>query len=195
MLKTALYLRVSTSTQSVENQRLELTKIAAQRGWDIVGEYVDEGISGAKGRDERPALNALLKDAARGKFCMIACWSLDRLGRSLPDLLQILQELQAVKVDLFFQQQAIDTSTPSGKLMFSVLGSLAEYERAMIRERIAAGLNRARQQGTKLGRPSKINDSLKSAVLLLRDKGLSIRKIAAELKIGVGSCYNILQAA
>jgi DNA invertase Pin-like site-specific DNA recombinase len=190
--RIAIYARVSTDKQSTENQLLELRTLCTKLGYTIVQEYTDNGISGAKSRDERPALDLLLKDATRRKFDMVMCWSIDRLGRSLQHLVEILNELQALKIDLFFQQQGMDTSTPSGRMIFSVFGAIGEFERNLIRERVLAGQQRAKANGVKLGRPSKMNDGMKSAVKLLRDKGMGIKQIARELQIGVGTVYSVM---
>src|SRR5689334_23365795 len=139
--RAALYLRVSTDQQTVENQRLALEAICAQRGWEVVAVFEDAGISGAKGREKRPGLDALLKEASRGRFDVVLAWALDRLGRSLADLIGTLQELEAANVDL------------SGRLFFHMLGAFAEFERGMIRQRVMAGLDRARAKGQRLGRP------------------------------------------
>jgi DNA invertase Pin-like site-specific DNA recombinase len=128
-LKVAMYLRVSTFAQNTENQRVDLERVAALRGWSIVEIYTDHGISGAKGRGDRPDLDRMLKDAVRGKFKMIAVWSLDRLGRSLQHLIETVNELQAVGVDLYLHQQALDTTTSAGKLAFSIFGAFSEFER------------------------------------------------------------------
>src|ERR1035441_2951670 len=152
--KVALYLRVSTSSQTTDNQRHELERVAALRGWKIVETFQDEGISGAKGRSDRPALDRMLKDAVRGKFDLIAVWSIDRLGRSLQHLIETVNQLQAVGVDLYMHQQAIDTTTPAGKLAFSIFGAFSEFERSLIRERGKVGLERAKRNGTKPGRPT-----------------------------------------
>ena len=194
MKRIAIYARVSTDKQSTENQLLELRTLCTKLGYTIVQEYTDNGISGAKSRDERPALNDLLKDATRRKFDMVMCWSIDRLGRSLQHLVEILNELQALKIDLYFQQQGMDTSTPSGRMIFSVFGAIGEFERNRIRERVLAGQQRAKANGVKLGRPSKMNDGMKSAVKLLREKGMGIKQIARELQIGVGTVYSVMSA-
>ncbi len=193
--RIAIYARVSTDKQSTENQLLELRILCTKLGYTIVQEYTDNGISGAKSRDERPALDLLLKDATRRKFDMVMCWSIDRLGRSLQHLVEILNELQALKIDLYFQQQGMDTSTPSGRMIFSVFGAIGEFERNLIRERVLAGQQRAKANGVKLGRPSKMNDGMKSAVKLLREKGMGIKQIARELQIGVGTVYSVMQVA
>ena len=190
MKTVAIYTRVSTDKQTVENQLIELRSLCERLGYTIVQEYRDSGISGAKGRNDRPALDALLKAATQRKFDMVMCWSIDRLGRSLQNLVEILNELQALGIDLYFQQQGMDTSTPSGRMIFSVFGAIGELERNLIRERVLAGQQRAKANGVKLGRPSKMNDGMKSAVKLLREKGMGIKQIAKQLQIGVGTVYS-----
>ena len=151
--RAALYVRVSTDGQTVENQIRELRQVAQRRGWEVVEVYNDAGISGAKGRNGRPGLDAMLKDASRRKFDVAMAWAIDRLGRSLIDLLNMIQHLEACGVDLYLDQQAIDTTTPMGKLVFQVTGAFAEFERSMIRQRVKLGLKRAIAKGVKLGRP------------------------------------------
>ena len=192
MKKVAIYARVSTASQTTENQLLDLRQTAQHMGYTIVAEFVDNGISGAKGRCDRPALDQMLKQATQRRFDMILCWDISRLGRSLQNLVEILTELQSLKIDLFFQQQGLDTSTSSGRMMFSVFGALAEYERELIRERVIAGQQRAKAQGIKLGRPSKMNDGLRTAIKLLREKGVGIKQIAAQCQVGIGSVYAAL---
>ena len=153
MKRAAIYVRVSTDRQTIENQGRELRQIAERRGWEVVMEYSDTGISGAKGRDSRPGLDQMLKDASRRRFDVVMAWAIDGLGRSLIDLLGTIQTLEACGVDLYLDQQSIDTTTPAGRLMFQVTGAFAEFERSMIRQRIRAGLARAVQQGKHLGRP------------------------------------------
>ena len=190
--RIALYARVSTDKQTVENQLIELRSLCERLGYSIVQEYTDNGISGAKGRNDRPALDAMLKAATQRKFDMVMCWSIDRLGRPLQNLVEILNELQALGIDLYFQQQGMDTSTPSGRMIFSVFGAIGEFERNLIRERVLAGQQRAKANGVKLGRPSKMNDGMKSAVKLLHDKGMGIKQIAKQLQIGVGTVYSVM---
>ena len=149
----AIYSRVSTDSQTTENQERELREIATRMGWSILKVYRDEGVSGAKSRAERPAFNALWKDATRRRFDMVMAWSVDRLGRSLQDLVAFLSELHALGIDLYLHQQGVDTSTPAGKALFQMMGVFAEFERAMIRERVKSGLERAKAQGKILGRP------------------------------------------
>jgi DNA invertase Pin-like site-specific DNA recombinase len=153
MRRAVIYLRVSTLDQTTANQERELREIADRVGCEIVKVYKDHGISGAKGRDERPAFDKLCRDAARREFDMVMAWSVDRLGRSLQDLVGFLSELHALKIDLFLRQQGLDTTTPAGKAMFQMMGVFAEFERAMIAERVRAGLARARSEGKRLGRP------------------------------------------
>jgi DNA invertase Pin-like site-specific DNA recombinase len=138
--RVALYLRVSTNGQTTANQRQDLEAAAARHGWNIVATYQDAGISGAKGREKRPGLYRLLKAVARREIDMLAAWSVDRLGRSLQDLLSLLTELHAKGVDLYLHQQGLDTSTPSGRAMYQMMGVFAEFERAMIQERGQGGL-------------------------------------------------------
>jgi DNA invertase Pin-like site-specific DNA recombinase len=194
-VRIAIYTRVSTTAQSIENQRHELRRVAEARRWHVASEYTDEGISGSRGRSDRPALDALLKGAVRGEFEVVAIWSIDRLGRSLQQLVETVNELQSLDVDLYVHKQAIDTSTPAGKLAFSVFGALAEYERELIRERVRVGLDRARRNGVKLGRPSNLNDSTRAAIVALRAKGVPVRKIASQLRVGTGSIYSVLASA
>lgn len=195
--RVALYVRVSTSEQNTRNQRRELKAVAERHGWDVVEIFEDEGISGAKGRDQRPGLDALLKAVARREINLVAAWSVDRLGRSLTDLLTVLSELHAKGMDLYLHQQGLDTSTPAGRAMFQMLGVFAEFERAMIQERVKAGIARARDEGVKLGRPKiEERDSKKAAAVraaLAADKG--IRQIARELGVGVGTVIRIREGA
>ncbi len=188
--RVALYARVSTDKQTCENQLNELRSIAERMQYIIVDEFIDEGISGAT--SSRPALDALMKSATQRRFDMVMCWSIDRLGRSLQNLIEILNELQSLKVDLFFMQQGLDTSTSAGRMMFSIFGALAEFERNLIRERVIAGQQRAISQGVKMGRPSKMNDGMKNAIKLLRERGIGIKQIARELKIGIGTVYSVI---
>jgi DNA invertase Pin-like site-specific DNA recombinase len=183
-MRAAIYLRVSTDQQTTENQRADLERVAAQRGWHVVEVYIDHGISGAKGRDRRPGFDRLCKDATRRKFDLIAAWSVDRLGRSLQDLVGFLSEIHAAGVDLFLHQQGLDTTSPSGRAMFQMLGVFAEFERSMIRDRVKAGLARAKANGSRLGRPP-TSPQTEARIRELRATGLGIRKIAAQIGCGV----------
>ncbi len=196
--RVALYVRVSTGEQTTDNQRLELERVARHSRWQMVEVYEDAGISGANGREKRPAFDQMLKAAARREFDLVAAWSVDRLGRSLQHLVAFLSAIHALKVDLYLHQQGIDTTTPAGKAMFQMMGVFAEFERAMIQERINAGLARAREQGTRLGRPpgaSKKRQAKRGYVLKLRQEGQSIRTIAKALKIAPGTVQGILKEA
>src|SRR6516164_5393368 len=153
MKRAALYLRVSTLEQTTANQERELRQVAERTGYEIVKVYKDHGISGAKGRDKRPQFDALCKAATRREFDVVMAWSVDRLGRSLQDLIGFLSELHAVGIDLFLHQQGLDTTTPAGKAMFGMMGIFGQYEREIIAERVRAGLARARDEGKQLGRP------------------------------------------
>ena len=151
--KAALYVRCSTDRQSTDNQTLALHAAAERHGWEVVTVFDDNGVSGAKGRDGRPAFDRMLKAVARKEFDVLMAWSVDRLGRSLQDLVGTLDELQAKKVDLYLDRQGVDTTTPAGKALFQMLGVFAEFERSIIQERVIAGLERARARGKKLGAP------------------------------------------
>lgn len=182
MRRVAIYIRVSTDRQNTENQARELRKVAERAGWEIVKIYRDEGVSGAKGRETRPAFDALCKDAARRRFDVVMAWSVDRLGRSLQDLVGFLSEFHALGIDLLLHQQGLDTTTPAGKAMFQMMGVFAEFERSMIRERVKAGLLRARAQGKTLGRP-RIDLATENAIRdALCNGELGIQKIAAMLQ-------------
>ena len=193
-IKAAIYLRVSTIGQTVENQRRELEAAAAARGWQVVAVYSDAGISGAKGRDKRPQLDLMLKDAVRGRFNVVMAWAVDRLGRSLPDLVATMQDLAAAKVDLFIQQQALDTTTPSGRAMFGMLGVFAEFERAIIQERVKAGMQRAKESPRKgakaIGRP-KLDAKTEAAIRARLAEGVGMLKVAGEMGVGSGTVQRI----
>ena len=190
MARVALYARVSTSGQTVENQVRELTAWAERAGHEIVATYTDNAISGSKGRDARPGFDKALKDATRRRYDMLAAWSVDRLGRSVQDLVAALQELRGAGVDLFLHQQALDTSTPSGRAMFQMLGVFGEFERAIIVERVNSGLARAKAAGTKLGRP-KISGEVEARILELRAAGMGIKAVARQLGIGTGTVQRV----
>ena len=192
--RAAIYLRVSTDGQSTDNQRLVLEKVAKSTGWDVVEVYEDHGVSGAKDRTKRPAFDQLCKDATRRQFDVVMAWSVDRLGRSLQDLVGFLGELHSTGVDLYLDQQGIDTTTPAGKAMFQMMGVFAEFERSMIQERVKAGLERAKAKGKKLGRPGLPPITVR-AIKKQRKGGASIRSIAKKLGVSVGSVHGILTAA
>ena len=193
MKRVAIYLRVSTSKQDTDNQRRELEAVAERSGWKVVKVYEDAGISGAKGRDQRPGLDAMMKAVNSKEFDMVASWSVDRLGRSLSDLLSILQGLHEKGVGLFLHQQGLDTSTTAGKAMFQMLGVFAEFERGIIRERVNAGLARAKKEGVTLGRP-RLEPAVEKRIQRLRSKGYGILKIARELGIGTSAVQRVVAA-
>ena len=190
MKTVALYLRVSTDGQSVDNQRLALQEAAVRHRWRVVAEFVDRGISGAKGRDQRPGFDRLLTGIARREFDVVAAWSVDRLGRSLQDLIAFLGEMHAKEVDLYLHQQGLDTSTPAGKALFQMLGVFGEFERAMIRERVNAGLARARAKGIQLGRP-RISSEIEAAIRAGLAAGMGIRKVAAQVGVGTSTVQRV----
>ena len=175
--RAAIYVRVSTDKQTVENQVRELREIAERRNWEVVEQYSDAGISGSKGRDDRPGLDQMLKDAQRRRFDVVMAWAIDRLGRSLIDLLGTIQTLEACGVDLYLDQQSIDTTTPAGRLMFQVTGAFAEFERSMIRQRVHAGLKRAVEGGKTLGRP-RISAAVEKRIQAQLRAGKGILKVA-----------------
>ena len=188
--RIALYLRVSTTEQTVENQQRELEAVAERHGWNVVAVFTDAGISGTKGRDKRPAYDRLCRGIARREFDQVSAWSVDRLGRSLQDLVAFLGELHAKGVDLYLHQQGIDTGTPAGKAMFQMMGVFAEFERAMIVERVKAGLARARSQGKRLGRRPVSTD----VVARIREQlatGRGILRVAKELGVGTGTVHQV----
>jgi DNA invertase Pin-like site-specific DNA recombinase len=194
MKRAVLYLRVSTLDQTTANQERELRQAAERAGWQVTRVYKDHGISGAKGRDKRPAFDALHKAAARRDFDVVMAWSVDRLGRSLQDLVAFLSELHALKVDLFLHQQGLNTTTPAGKAMFQMLGVFAEFERSIIQERVRAGLARARSEGKTLGRP-KIAADVETAIRATLVAGTGMLKAAKMHGVGVGTVQRIARAA
>lgn len=194
MRRVALYTRVSTDSQTPFNQERELREVAGRMGWQIVEVYQDAGVSGAKTRAERPAFDRLCKDATRRRFDMVMAWSVDRLGRSLQDLVGFLSELHALDIDLFLHQQGLDTTTPAGKALFQMMGVFAEFERSMIRERVKSGLVRARAQGTTLGRPTLRADKEAAIRADLQAGGVGIRKLAEKHGVGTGTVQRIKSA-
>jgi DNA invertase Pin-like site-specific DNA recombinase len=194
MKRVGVYLRVSTTDQTTANQRLDLERVAAQRGWVIAETYVDHGISGSKGRDKRPAFDKLCKDATSGKLDLVAAWSIDRLGRSLQHVVTFLNELSAMNVDLYLHQQSVDSSTPGGKAMLSMCAVFAEFERNMIIERVTAGMARARSQGKVFGR-TKVSPATELEIHRLRKLGHGIIKTAKLAGVGVSTVQRVVSAA
>src|SRR3954451_13929917 len=194
--RVGLYLRVSTTgrDQTVENQRQALVAAIKSKGWQIVAEFCDEGISGAKGREKRPGFDRLHKAIARREIDIVAAWSVDRLGRSLQDLVAFLGEIHAAKVDLYLDRQGLDTTTPAGKAMFQMLGVFVEFERAIIQERIHAGITRARTVGTKSGKPigrARISPQKEAAIRAALASGKGVLKVARELGTGSSTVQRI----
>jgi len=188
--KVALYFRVSTNLQTIENQRLELEKYCERQGWSIVRTYNDTGLSGSK--SDRPALNEMLQDASKNKFQVLVVWKIDRLARSTMDLLNILMTLKANGVDFCSTTQAIDTTTSYGKMVMTFLGAIAEFERDTIIERVNVGLSRAKANGVKLGRP-RVGFDVGKALQLKRD-GSSWTGMAKELKVSSATLRRIIPA-
>ena len=185
-LRAAIYARVSTLDQEPENQQLtELRRYVSARGWTAT-EFVDKGISGAK--DRRPALDQVLRDAKRRRFDVLVCWRLDRLGRNLRHLILLLDDLQALGVAFVSLAEGIDATTPAGRLQLHVLGAIAEFERDRIRERVTAGLARARKQGTRLGRPERVV----SEAILSPVRGLPMREAATRLGVSRSTAHRWL---
>jgi DNA invertase Pin-like site-specific DNA recombinase len=188
--RVALYSRVSTNNgQDPELQLRELREYCASRGLTIVQEYTDVGYSGSK--ESRPALNQLMIDARRRRFDSVLVWKLDRFGRSLRHLVNALAELEALGLSFISLRDNLDLSTPSGQLMFHVVGAMAQFERALIQERVRAGLRNAKAKGKRLGRPRVIVDE--TTILAMRDSGASWRTVSVKLGIGLGTAHRIAQ--
>jgi len=191
MKQVAIYARVSTGEQTPDNQLQGLRGVAERMGWQVAAEYVDHGISGAKDREQRPGYDRLYNAIVRREIDLVMAWSVDRLGRSLQQLVGLLSDLHAKRVDLYLHQQGIDTTTAAGKAMFQMCGVFAEFERAMIRERVKAGLERARAQGKTLGRP-RTPQSVEKQIRAARQQGKGIKKIANELGVGVSTVQRVV---
>jgi DNA invertase Pin-like site-specific DNA recombinase len=187
--RVAIYARVSTTNhgQDASLQTRELHQFADARGWTVAGEYVDAGVSGAK--DSRPELNRLMADAHKRRFDVVLVWKLDRFGRSLRHLVNALAEFESLNVAFVSLSDNLDLSTASGRLMFNIIGAMAEFERALIQERVRAGIRNARAKGKRIGRPSKGVD--RTIVAQLRAAGATWREIARQLGVGVGTLYRL----
>ena len=202
--RAALYVRVSTDQQTVEHQVAALRQVAEHRGWAVVEIYRDAGISGAKGRAQRPGLDAMLTDAKRRKFDVVMAWAIDRLGRSLIDLLGTIASLEECGVDLYLDQQSIDTTTPAGKLLFQMTGAFAEFERSMIRQRVNAGLKTVKAKiargetytskagvvRRRLGRPGAEPEKVEAARRQL-EAGVGIAETARLVGLGTGTVHRL----
>jgi DNA invertase Pin-like site-specific DNA recombinase len=189
-VRAAIYLRVSRDDQTTENQRLVLARVAEHRGWLIARTYEDQGISGAKGRDQRPAFDLVLKDAVRRKFDILMVWSIDRLGRSVLHVANALAELDGAGIRLYCDREGIDSSTPMGRAMIQMASVFGEQERSMLRARVLAGLDRVRQQGKTLGRP-KVSAKVENAIRTHLSAGTGILKVAALVGVGSGTVQRV----
>ena len=189
-MRAAIYLRVSTDEQTTLNQRRELEAVALRSGWTIAHVLEDRGISGASGRDRRPAFDQLHRLITRREIDVVMAWSVDRLGRSLQDLVAFLEELRGGRCELYLHQQGVDTTTAGGRALFQMLGVFAEFERAIIQERIKAGIARARAEGKHLGRP-RTPAATEQAIRDALAEGLSIRQAAARCGVGLGTVQRI----
>jgi DNA invertase Pin-like site-specific DNA recombinase len=193
MRRVAIYVRVSTDGQTTMNQQRELEAVAKRHDWKFIEVFRDQGISGKNGREQRPAFDRLLQGVARKNFDIVAAWSVDRLGRSLQHLLSFLAELKAKGIDLYLHQQGVDTSTPAGRALFQMLGVFAEFERAMIIDRVRAGLRRARAQGKRLGRP-RVSEQIERAIRKELARGRGIHAVAQAIGVGAGTVQRVRAA-
>ena len=188
-MRVAIYARVSTANngQDPTMQTRELREYAERRGWTVAGEYVDVGVSGTK--ETREALDRLMTDAHRRRFDAVVVWKFDRFARSVSHLLRALETFKAQGIEFVSFSEQMDTSTPAGKMVFTVLGAVAELERSLIVERVKAGLRNAKAKGKRLGRPRKILDTKRIATL--RTQGVGWKRIAAGMGVGVGTIYRV----
>ncbi|MDG1144130.1 MAG: recombinase family protein [Burkholderiales bacterium] len=195
MEKVVIYARVSTNDQTTENQILKLRTIVKKNDWELTEIYVDEGISGAKGRDKRPEFDRVCKDMVRRKFDRILVWDVSRLGRSLQHLVEFLNEALTTRTDLYIHQSGLDTSTPSGRMMFQIIGVFSEFERTIISSRVKAGLSRVKSKGKKLGRPVTVTTEIRERVLDLIGLGKPYSFITQEVGIPKGTVSRIKKEA
>ena len=193
--KDAIYTRVSTYDQTIDNQLIELRDHCSKMGWEVVKEYADEGLSGTLSRDKRPALNSLIKDAYRKRFESVVCWDISRIGRSMKELILFLSDMKDRDIGICSVRQGFDTSTSMGEIMFQFVGILSSWEREMIRERTLAGLERAKSEGKTLGRKKVTNDTMTAKIIELRTAKKTIREIASEVGVSRGTVNNILKVA
>jgi len=193
--KVAIYCRVSTLDQTINNQLLELRDHCSRMEWEVVKEYADEGLSGTLSREKRPALNSLIKDAYRKRFDSVVCWDISRIGRSMKELVLFLSDMKDRDIGICSVRQGFDTSTSMGEIMFQFVGILSSWEREMIRERTLAGLERARREGKTLGRRKVTNDTMTAKIIELRSAKKSIRAIASEVGVSRGTVSNVLKVA
>ena len=191
--KVAIYTRVSTLDQTIDNQLIELRDHCSKMGWEVVKEYADEGLSGTLSRDKRPALNALINDAYRKRFDSVVCWDISRIGRSMKELILFLSDMKDRGIGICSVRQGFDTSTSMGEIMFQFVGILSSWEREMIRERTLAGLERARREGKTLGRRKVTNDRMTATIIELRNDKKSIRQIASEVGVSTATVHRQLK--
>ena len=188
-MKVAIYTRVSTQDQRVDMQISDLRRFCVQRGFEIFREYTDEGISGTK--EKRPSLDELMADAQKRKFDAVLCWRFDRFARSTKHLINALEEFKHLGIDFISFQENIDTSSPLGKAIFTIVSAIAELERNIIVERVRAGIRRAKEKGKALGRPKRLNLDEKE-LIRLKEQGLSLREIASKVNVCPATVYKTL---
>jgi DNA invertase Pin-like site-specific DNA recombinase len=193
--KVCVYARCSTSDQQVSNQLIEIRDHCSKMGWEIVKEYVDEGLSGTLSRDKRPAFNEMIKDGYRKKFDSVVCWDISRLGRSMKELIMFLSDMKDRDIGICSLRQGFDTSTSMGEIMFQFVGILSQWEASMISERTLAGLERARREGNTLGRRKVTNKKITAQIIELRSENKSLRTIASEVGVSTGTIRKVLKAA
>ena len=191
--KVAIYTRVSTLDQTIDNQLLELRDHCSKMGWEVVKEYADEGLSGTLSRDKRPSLNALIKDAYRKRFDSVVCWDISRIGRSMKELVLFLSDMKDKDIGICSVRQGFDTSTTMGEIMFQFVGILSSWEREMIRERTLAGLERAKSEGKTLGRKKVTNDTMTAKIIELRSAKKSLQEIASEVGVSIATVHRELK--
>lgn len=190
--RVCLFSRCSTSSQTTENQLKVLREVAAHRDYEVVCE-ISETVSGAKSRKDREGFDRLIKGAVKAEYDLIMVFDVSRLGRSLQELVFFLTELEASGCQLYIHNSGIDTQTASGKALFGMMAVFASFERELIRDRVKAGLDRARASGTKLGRPSAMCDGLVESIIHMRKHNVPVAKIAKDLKVGVGTVYKVIR--
>lgn len=191
LVRVGIYARVSTTEQTAENQLLDLRRFCQERGWAVAAEFVDEGISGAK--VSRPALDRLMNAASKRQIDAVLVWRFDRFARSVKHLVLTLEELRRLGVGFVSYQENVDTNSPLGQAIFTIIAAMAELERNIIVERIHAGLRRAKSEGKSLGRPRALLDTVK--IQTLRREGLSLRSIAKQLGVGRSTVQRELTTA
>ena len=188
--RIAIYARVSTKEQDCTRQLIELRQVAENHGWEIVDEYVDEGVSGAK--KNRPELDRMMKDAISRQFEMVATLELSRLGRSVKNMCEIVDLLKSKNINLFIKNQNVDTSTPVGEFFFNIMNSVAQYEREIIRERVVSGLDNAKRKGVVLGRKTNLTPTIEKKIVEMKSNGIGLKRIASECSVAVKTVRTVL---